>query len=874
MRPSLHSILSLLAVSGVLAPLTQSQEPPQSRRAKVLEIAERYKTHRWVASERHVFHGVDPKGVRVDTPDSGYRKGGFKTDGSQNVGIPYQWGGFSSIEEFDAGLKTGAYAGHLPRRGSSGASKRAVGVDCSGFVSRCWSLPSKQSTRSLGRICFRLASPADLLPGDVMNAFDKHVVMFKSFVGDNKKKARIIEAASGGVAERIADLEKLTKAGFIPMRYQLLDPRWVDTDFGEASFRADHGEKGGTWIADKDTERSFEDLPDVLTDTLKSEWVRYSQQRDEVGNPSAPKRESRTTSRAAAQVSAASIDIQETTWIDGKKMAVLSPSPRSMDWKQGLIDFPGFEQKFDAVQMTESQVEAGHRELGGQVFDAFRVNAKFSAKLRIRSVRYPVKLTVVADISKQVPLHGVLQAVYTVQVTFGKDANGDPRVSTMKVQFKLLDFARPGSLEEFQTWAKESAVKLPSLARDKVGSAPFTFLDKALKQKRIVFLGESDHFVGERMEFRLLLIRELMQRGYRRIGMEMGYSDGLRMDRYLATGDESWLDRVALYGYREDLRKDRKDEIAGWTDRSHSEFSQTVQDEALWFLRQLRKINEELPEGEPRLSWFGYDLSFRPGGGYSDARELLAKHPDKALARDIERRMKRVPGETRIQEADRLEKLVAVLDERQTGLLEFMSKEDSLDLRRSFQRMADAFRFIEDMQDVSNLQPNNIVKTLSRRERRMDHNFDEHLAEWPEDEKLILLGHALHLSKDSEAIHTESFGMMWKSIGTYLTQKVPGEVYGIWLLHHRGQHGRPRGTPSVIVFRSPRRALEGHLAALHPILMLPLGSNDPGEAWLHKERVFSNSGSPARAIISRQADCLFFVEQAHAPGTRVGADSK
>ena len=108
---------------------------------------------------------------------------------------------------------------------------------------------------------------------------------------------------------------------------------------------------------------------------------------------------------------------------------------------------------------------------------------------------------------------------------------------------------------DFVAWARENAVQLDSLEWIETDSTAFAFLDEALKGKRIVFLGESDHFVAERMEFRLLLIRELARRGFRRIGMEMGLSDGKRMDRYLETGDEAWLDRVALYGYRGDMRE-------------------------------------------------------------------------------------------------------------------------------------------------------------------------------------------------------------------------------------------------------------------------------------------------------------------------------
>ena len=427
---------------------------------------------------------------------------------------------------------------------------------------------------------------------------------------------------------------------------------------------------------------------------------------------------------------------------------------------------------------------------------------------------------------------------------------------------------------DFVAWARENAVQLDSLEWIETDSTAFAFLDEALKGKRIVFLGESDHFVAERMEFRLLLIRELARRGFRRIGMEMGLSDGKRMDRYLETGDEAWLDRVALYGYRGDMREDRKDEIAGWTDDSHPEFTQTILDEAEWFLRQLRKINEELPVGEPRLKWFGFDLSFRPGGGYADATEHLAPHKGAPFVREVKERMALVPGESRIEEAERLEALVAVLDRRRDELVTTLGDASALELRRSLRRMADAFRFIEALQDLKNFDREAITAALSKRERRMDLNFDEYLAEWPPNEKIILLGHALHLSKDSESIQTQGFGEMWESVGTYLARKLPGEVYGIWLLHNRGRHGQARSVPSIQSFHSPDDAVERLLAQIHPILMLPLGSGDPREVWLEEDRIFSHSGAPAHAVLPRQVDCLFFVETANEPGKRVGERSK
>ena len=82
--------------------------------------------------------------------------------------------------------------------------------------------------------------------------------------------------------------------------------------------------------------------------------------------------------------------------------------------------------------------------------------------------------------------------------------------------------------------------------------------------------------------------------------------------------------------------------------------------------------------------------------------------------------------------------------------------------------------------------------------------------------------------------------------------------------------GQPQSVPAVQSFRSPRGSVERLLVQVHPILMLPLGSADPREAWLEKERTFSHSGAPAHAVLSRQTDCLFFIETANEPGKRRG----
>src|SRR5205814_9145160 len=53
--------------------------------------------------------------------------------------------------------------------GGKTISGDAVGIDCSGFICRCWKLTTRHSTESLPSICEKLSSPAELKPGDIMN---------------------------------------------------------------------------------------------------------------------------------------------------------------------------------------------------------------------------------------------------------------------------------------------------------------------------------------------------------------------------------------------------------------------------------------------------------------------------------------------------------------------------------------------------------------------------------------------------------------------------------------------------------------------------------------------------------------------------------
>ena len=191
-------------------------------RAEVLRIAESYVKHEWRASPANEFHGMDKRGIEIDTPDiKWWLDKGWYSDGRVNVGIPYCWSGESTLEESDKGLLEGRPAGYVFRnRGRPPSSSLPIGVDCSGFVSVCWKLKTRRATSNLAEDCIELASYDDLRPGDAINRAGRHVVLFKEWSDDNHERMQVIEAAFVKVREHEHERAKLIKQGFVPLRYR------------------------------------------------------------------------------------------------------------------------------------------------------------------------------------------------------------------------------------------------------------------------------------------------------------------------------------------------------------------------------------------------------------------------------------------------------------------------------------------------------------------------------------------------------------------------------------------------------------------------------------------------------------------------------
>jgi cell wall-associated NlpC family hydrolase len=144
-------------------------------RNEALAIGDTYVKHVWTAAANNLTDGriKDPAGADIETPS-------WLVIG-QNTKIPYKWGGFWTLDGFDQGLLDGKYAGDIA---TSAVSSYCVGVDCSGFVSRCWKLSSHYSTRMMDdNITIAYDSWAKIKPGDAVHKVG-HVRMFVEFNTD------------------------------------------------------------------------------------------------------------------------------------------------------------------------------------------------------------------------------------------------------------------------------------------------------------------------------------------------------------------------------------------------------------------------------------------------------------------------------------------------------------------------------------------------------------------------------------------------------------------------------------------------------------------------------------------------------------------
>ena len=203
-------------------------------------------------------------------------------------------------------------------------------------------------------------------------------------------------------------------------------------------------------------------------------------------------------------------------------------------------------------------------------------------------------------------------------------------------------------------WVDEHAVRLhpdtyAADARDANRLAP---IEATFADAKVVLLGETNHFIHEKAAFRLWWLRRLAERRRLVVVEELGWSDGRDVARYLGTGDESHLDRLATFGDRRHVRADRDDAPTGVLRASFEAYPTALfKAEQSRFYRGLRALRPE--------RYYGIDID-APGTGYEDVDAAAARLEGSAGNR-FRQTLARVPGESLDDEAARLERGLALL---------------------------------------------------------------------------------------------------------------------------------------------------------------------------------------------------------------------
>lgn len=155
-----------------------------SSRLAAIKLGEKYVLHKYNVTSANLAPNniTAPDGDIIKTPP-------WLVVGA-NAKVPYKWGGFQTLEQFTGQLQYNRYAGDIH---TSGVSNYAVGVDCSGFVSRCWQLTYHSATSMMPNITTQYSDWNQLRPGDAIHKVG-HVRLFINRNSDGS--FRIVEASA------------------------------------------------------------------------------------------------------------------------------------------------------------------------------------------------------------------------------------------------------------------------------------------------------------------------------------------------------------------------------------------------------------------------------------------------------------------------------------------------------------------------------------------------------------------------------------------------------------------------------------------------------------------------------------------------------
>lgn len=133
--------------------------------------------------------------------------------------MPYCWGGFSTTAQFRDGLSGSGRVGNI--NSSTGTHVyNTYGLDCSGYVSRCWRQSTKYGTGTIGNICTTI-NYSQLKSADALNKSGSHIVLYE--YADGSGNYVLYEATTLNQYDRVShtlrSISNLSSGGYVALRY-------------------------------------------------------------------------------------------------------------------------------------------------------------------------------------------------------------------------------------------------------------------------------------------------------------------------------------------------------------------------------------------------------------------------------------------------------------------------------------------------------------------------------------------------------------------------------------------------------------------------------------------------------------------------------
>jgi erythromycin esterase-like protein len=371
-------------------------------------------------------------------------------------------------------------------------------------------------------------------------------------------------------------------------------------------------------------------------------------------------------------------------------------------------------------------------------------------------------------------------------------------------------------------------------------------LDDAVANADIVVLGELNHFVHEKTDFRLYFCRYLLSRGFASLAEELGWSDGVRVDRYLNGGGDEELRRLPSFGYDGHKRDDRNDRPTGILKRAFDSYPTAlfVAEQSRFYcgLRRTASTNG--------LPYFGFDIDGSPGGAYEDVDGILAQFADGPPNQAFRKALARVAGESVDEEVRRLRRAIEPMpgslpaDAQRRVRASLAALIDSLDYvartygAKTYDQLRPGMAFREDA----------MKRRLAAIEQLCGAN-----------KKLVVMGHALHLVKDDTQLAADTAGVgpgggHTFSLGHHLTREKGRRVCAIWFLYGGGEDSQPfPELPRRAAF--PRDTINTVLSEFG----MPLFFRTGAQAFREPVRIGHMYNAVVAAPLGMQADAVFFL---------------